>query len=64
MRIDGKSPMEIHLDQGGEIVVFDQTLSASALSRTVIVSHDTKVTWFGLVAGDAQYSLRFETRSG
>lgn len=61
--IDEKSPIELHFNQGGEISVYDTTIT-SGLSRKVIISNNTKVRWYGIVAGQNKYSLQFATQSG
>lgn len=44
--------------------VYDQTSTQSVLSRKVIVSNNTRLTWYGVVSGDSNYSLEFVTESG
>ncbi len=63
-RIDESSPTELHYNQGGEIVVYDRTSSHSNISRKVIVSNNTKLTWYGVIIGNSDYSLQFVTESG
>lgn len=62
--IDENSPLDIQYDQGGEVVVYDQTKTESPLTRKVIVSHNTKLTWYGVMSGNSDYSLEFVTQSG
>lgn len=62
--IDEKSLPELHFDQGGEIVVYDKTRADVHLSRKVIISNNTKLTWYGAITGNADYSLQFVTESG
>lgn len=62
--IDEKSHLELHFDQGGEVVVYDQTKTDSTLARKVVVSHNTRLTWYGVVSGNCDYSLQFVTDSG
>lgn len=61
--IDESSPTELHFDRGGEVVVFDQTVT-NTVSRKVIISHNTKLRWFGIVSGQNKYALQFVTESG
>ena len=61
--IDEKSPLELHFDQGGEVVVFDQTQATELLSRKVIISNNTKLRWYGVISGNSDYNLRFHTES-
>lgn len=62
--IDEQSSLELHFDQGGEVIVFDQTVSRIDLSRKVFVSNNTKLRWYGVLAGQNKYSLQFITHSG
>lgn len=62
--IDEKTETNLHFDQGGEVIVFDQTQSNNLLSRKVVISNNTKLRWYGVVSGDSEYSLQFETQSG
>ena len=62
--IDEKSPLSLVFDQGREVLVYDQTATHIALSRTVTVSHNTKLKWHGVVSGTSEYSLQFITESG
>ncbi len=62
--IDETSPLQLSFDQGGEVVVYDQTKTNSALTRKIVVSHHTKLTWYGVVSGNSDYSLHFVTESG
>lgn len=62
--IDEKSSQELHFDQGGEVVVFDQTDTKEPLIRQVTISNNTKLRWCGVVSGDNDYSLQFQTHSG
>jgi hypothetical protein len=62
--IDEKSLLELHFDQGGEVVVFDQTHTKDPLYRKVIISNNTRLRWYGVVSGDNDYSLQFQTQSG
>jgi hypothetical protein len=64
MLIDEKSSLELRFDQGEEVLVFDQTHTKESISRKVIISNNTKVRWYGVVSGDSNYSLLFETQSG
>lgn len=43
--INENSPLELHFDQGGEVFVFDETIT-NKLSRKVIISHHTKLRWY------------------
>lgn len=62
--IDEKSLPELHFDQGGEVIVYDQTKADVHLSRKVIISNNTKLTWYGAITGNADYALQFATESG
>lgn len=62
--IDEKSPLELHFDQGGEVVVFDRTQSNELFSREVIISNNTKLRWYGVISGNSDYALQFHTESG
>lgn len=62
--IDEKSPLNFHFDQGGEVIVFDQTVAIQLLTREVIVSNNTRLRWFGVASGNSEYSLSFITQSG
>ena len=62
--IDEKSSLFLSFDQGGEVVVYDQTNTNNSLSRKVVVSHNTKLTWYGVMKGNLDYSLQFVTESG
>jgi Fe-S cluster assembly scaffold protein SufB len=64
MLIDEKSLLELHFDQGGEVVVVDQTHTKESIFRKVIISNNTKVWWYGVVSGDSNYTLQFQTQSG
>jgi hypothetical protein len=63
MLIDEKSSLELRFDQGGEVVVFDETVT-DVLSRKVIVSNHTKLRWYGVISGQNTYNLEFVTESG
>lgn len=62
--IDETSPLQPSFDQGGEVVVYDQTQADTALIRKVVVSHNTKLIWYGVMSGNSDYSLQFVTESG
>ena len=62
--INEKSSLILSFDQGGEVFVYDQTQADTALIRKVVVSHGTKLTWYGVMSGDSEYSLQFVTESG
>ncbi len=61
--IDEKSPLEFHFNQGGEVFVFDETVT-DGLSRKVIISNHTKLRWYGVISGQNRYNLEFVTESG
>lgn len=61
--IDETSDLELNFDQGGEVVVYDQT-HTDGLSRKVTISNDTKLRWYGLISGQNTYNLQFITQSG
>lgn len=63
MLIDEKSLLELHFDQGGEVVVFDETVT-NGLSRKVVISNHTKLRWYGVISGQNTYNLEFVTESG
>lgn len=62
--IDEKSPLEIYYGQGWDITVFDETNAVSPLERTVVITNNTKVHWYGIASGNSNYSLKFVTQSG
>lgn len=62
--IDHASPTELHFDQGGEVVVLDETSSNTLIARKVVISNHTKVHWCGVIVWDSSYSLEFVTQSG
>lgn len=62
--IDENSDSDLHFNQGGEVVVFDQTHSLELFSRKVIISNMTKIYWYGVFSGNNNYNLQFETQSG
>lgn len=61
--IDETSDLELHFDQGGEVLVYDQT-HTDALSRKVTISNNTKLRWYGAISGQNIYDLQFITQSG
>jgi Fe-S cluster assembly protein SufB len=61
--IDETSDLELHFDQGGEVLVYDQT-HTDGLSRKVVISNNTKLRWYGLISGQNTYDLQFITQSG
>lgn len=63
MLIDEKSPFQLSFDQGGEVIVFDETVT-DGLFRKVVISNNTKLTWYGVMKGNLDYSLQFVTESG
>jgi Fe-S cluster assembly scaffold protein SufB len=63
MLIDEKSSLELRFDQGGEVVVFDETIT-DGLSRKVTISNHTKLRWYGVMSGQNKYDLEFVTESG
>ena len=62
--INETSPLELSFDQGGGVVVYDQTKGNTALTRKIVVTHNTKLTWYGVASGSSDYSLQFVTESG
>lgn len=62
--INEESPLFLSFDQGGGVVVYDQTKENTALTRKIVVTHNTKLTWYGVVSGSSDYSLQFVTESG
>lgn len=61
--IDETSDLELHFDQGGEVVVYDQT-HTDELSRKVIISNNTQLRWYGAISGQNTYNLQFITQLG
>ena len=62
--INETSPLELSFDQGGDVVVYDQTKGDAAMTRKIVVTHNTKLTWYGVVSGNSDYCLQFVTESG
>ncbi len=62
--LDSQSSDSLVYDQGGKIVVFDQTHTDSDRARTIVVQNNTRVEWYGLTTGTGHYSLHFITESG
>lgn len=62
--IDENSSAQLSFDQGGEVVAYDQTKTNSSLARKIVVTHNTKLTWYGVASGSSDYSLQFVTESG
>jgi Fe-S cluster assembly scaffold protein SufB len=62
--IDQRSSSELHFDQGGEVVVYDQTEAFDPISRKIIISNYTKLRWYSVAHGRSHYSLQFITESG
>lgn len=61
--INDQSPLELHFDQGGEVIVYDQTHTQD-ISRKVTISNNTKLRWYGVISGQNKYALQFVTQSG
>lgn len=61
--INETSDLELHFDQGGEVIVYDQT-NTQDISRKVTISNNTKLRWYGVISGQNKYSLQFVTQSG
>ncbi len=61
--IDETSDLELHFDQGGEVVVYDQT-HTDELFRKVIICNNTQLRWYGAISGQNTYNLQFITQSG
>lgn len=62
--IDFQSPDSLLYDQGGKVIVFDQTYSETDKKRTVIIRNNTHLEWYGMTTGQGHYSLHFITESG
>lgn len=62
--INELSPTDLHYDQGGEVRVYDTTQVSSDIVRTITISNNTRLTWYGLAQGTGNYSLIFITESG
>jgi len=61
--IDETSDTELHFDQGGEVVIYDQT-NTQDISRKVTISNNTKLRWYSVTSGQNKYALQFITESG
>jgi Fe-S cluster assembly scaffold protein SufB len=61
--INETSDLELHFDQGGQVVVYDHT-NTQDISRKVTISNNTKLRWYGLISGQNKYALQFVTQSG
>lgn len=61
--INETSDLELHFNQGGEVIVYDQT-HTGGLSRKVTISNNTKLRWYGVISGQNKYFLQFVTQSG
>ncbi len=62
--LDSQSSDALIYDQGGKIVVFDQTHTDSDRARTIVVQNNTHLEWYSLTTGTGHYSLHFITESG
>lgn len=62
--LDFQSPDTLVYDQGGKVVVFDQTHTDSQKTRTVTIRNNTQLEWYGMTTGEGHYSLHFITESG
>jgi len=62
--IDENSDSHLHYDFGGEVIVLDQTQTEERLSRKVTISNNTQLKWYGVISGNNEYVLHFETKSG
>lgn len=63
--IDDQSPDSLLYAQWGNVVVFDTTdTSHHDRVRTITVSHNTRLEWYGFPKGKWQYDLHFITESG
>ncbi len=62
--LDSQSPDSLVYDQGGRVVVFDQTCTEIEKNRTVIIRNNTHLEWYGMTTGQWHYSLHFITESG
>ncbi|MCB9807328.1 SufD family Fe-S cluster assembly protein [Candidatus Peribacteria bacterium] len=62
--IDETSPLELTFNQGGMVIVHDETNPSQLLQRKVTISNNTRLTWYGVVSGNSDYSLQFVTESG
>jgi len=64
LSLDSQSPDTLIYDQGGTIVVFDQTYTDIEKNRTVIIRNNTQLEWYGMTTGEGHYSIHFITESG
>ncbi len=65
--IDTNSPRELLFDQWGEIFVYDITHTEhteEGFSRTVSVTNNTTLYWYGISEGNSNYTVDFQTHSG
>lgn len=63
--LDFESSDILVYDQGGTIVVFDQTHTTDIpKNRTVTVRNNTQLEWYGMTTGEGHYSIHFITESG
>jgi len=62
--INHETPDLLIYDQGGRIVIFDQTCTEKDKSRTVVIRNNTHLEWYGMTTGSGHYSLHFITESG
>lgn len=61
--LDFQSPDTLVYDQGGTIVVFDQTHTDIPKNRTVTVRNNTQLEWYSMTTGEGHYSIHFITES-
>jgi len=62
--IDNQSPDFLTYNQGGKVVIFDQTYAHTDKIRTVTIQNNTHLEWYGMMTGGAHYTLHFITESG
>jgi hypothetical protein len=62
--IDNQNPDFLTYNQGGKVIVFDQTYAAQEKVRTVTIQNNTHLEWYGMTSGKGHYSLCFITESG
>ncbi|MFA6080475.1 MAG: SufD family Fe-S cluster assembly protein [Candidatus Gracilibacteria bacterium] len=62
--IDNQSPDSLIYDQGGVVIVFDQTHAEEAMTRTILIKNNTQLEWYGVMTGGSHYRIHFVTESG
>ena len=62
--LNSESPDSLVYDQGGTVVVFDQTCVESDKTRSITICNNTRLEWYSMTTGVGHYSLYFNTESG